>query len=424
MCDIPLMYIKAYARKLPELYGYPGYEIYQTYKYENEDCEWSGYVIVYRNKAGLDGFVVIDFFNPEGHCVSEFAFDCEHFPTVREEYEDQLSEAHFWQLHSERDEWNMNQYMHLADDPDRPFGFVYRNNESDKDAPKIVRGSIMNGNVLVNKDEIMLEEDAFDYSATGRFLDKYTANPSASLVSKPYILDITQKRYACPFVAAIGMLRQEGLTGDWSDADIFRWFWLKTECVPHYNYDEWHGDNYDEWTPVLKDYMKNYMHFNFDGSVYAIAAGCTAKAFEKAMIGQSDSEHKASWLWTNGGAYGSRCETYAGWSLAPDHFKQAVDQNKSSIFLYSRKCYVLETDEAGYDVVKESVSRHAVNVVGYKEAPYWYDKDGEKVQGSTFYAAVCDSWNDDVHRYMDVTNAKYLDSGSYDTQLQVYTIVR
>ena len=101
-----------------------------------------------------------------------------------------------------------------------------------------------------------------------------------------------------------------------------------------------------------------------------------------------------------------------------------MDGNKPSIFLYTRKGYEIVMDDAGNEVLQEALSKHAVNVVGYLEAPYYYDVDGERLTGKTIYAAVANGWDDNSHYYMDVTNAKYLNSGLYDTQLQVYTIAR
>lgn len=422
LCDIPGAYMMDYAQRLADFYGYSDYHVNNLVKYENEDCEWSGYVASYEDTTGHMGYMTIDFSQPDGHCVSEFAFDIDGID-AQFEYEGQTSQYFFDSITSDSNR-KLTDYMHYGDNPEKPFGFLWRDNESSIFTSDVVRGSIMSGNVLVKKSEMMLTDEDFDETVTKVFLDRYIENPSASLVGQDYILGITDKRYACPFVAAVGLSRQEGLIGGYSDADVFRWLWLKVNPIPHYNYDAWNGNNYDEWTPALKTYMKDYLHFNNDGSVYAIAAGCTAKDFEKAFVGQNTSEHESSWLWTNGGAYGSCCEKFYGWSLLPEHFKNAVDGNKPSIFLYTRKGYEIVMDDAGNEVLQEALSKHAVNVVGYLEAPYYYDVDGERLTGKTIYAAVANGWDDNSHYYMDVTNAKYLNSGLYDTQLQVYTIAR
>ena len=424
--DIPAEYISCYAGNIPGMMGYDDYVVDYLYHYVNDAGKWVGYVATYVSGDGLyNGYATIDFSQPVGHWVSEFAFGTDAI-SFDESYSGQMDAAYVFDgcrngLSTVKA--NMPEFFYIADNPSKPFGLMLVDAYGDVET----YSSIMNGDVLVDFSYLMLSDNAFSSCESlveKHFLSKYEANPSASLIDQDYILDITKRRYACPFAAAICMLRQEGCTGGYSDERIFRWFWIETGVfAPYYDYDKWDGLNYDKWPESLKTWMKEkgHMHFYDDDEtkgIYAISGGCTAKEFLKKICGQGAmGEHENSWLgkWVN--AFGSTCEYLIGWLLVPDHFTDAVDQNKPSIFLYSRKYY----DEADQ---KEEVQKHAVNVVGYMYAPYYYDAVGAQVDKRTLYIAVANGWKDDTHYYMDITNAKYLDSGSYDTMLQVYTIVR
>lgn len=328
----------------------------------------------------------------------------------------------------------------LTDDVERSFGFEFY------EANDRVRGSIMNGNLKIKYCYLFLKWDDLNnrgVTGTPHFITQY--DPEKSLISQDYVLSISGNRYACPIPAVMCVIKQEGWDCGKSDAEIFEWFWNKCKIKPEWEYDLNNLYRFDENNNSY--WPKSYLYSKYRGVTFSaeqfrnpvsmayddkspssyvkpygnppqvIASGCTAQQLRIALIGESTGEKNTSWFGSMLGDNKASAMYYSKGQLLPETFKSVIDNNYSSIFLFTR----LYTEDDG----TEKKTNHAVNVVSYMYSNCYiagFEGDGggaSAVVGNTLYIGVGNGWTDDAVYYMDVTNTKFSDKWADDTLLQV-----
>lgn len=217
-----------------------------------------------------------------------------------------------------------------------------------------------------------------------RWLEKY--NPS-NMVSTDYVLT-KWHRYSCACVVALEIVQQEGIVGNMSDEDIYKWFWKELECCPC---DNW-GDDFNEDWENVKDYDRG--HF-WNNHKFALD-GEDALGYGRILYGTADySDLNAAIVKFYKDNFNNNRVAIGNVNVSGNQFYDNPLANAISCNYSSYMAFGVKTSDG------EEIG-HAVNVVGY--AKYL---NSHYTHPGVLYFMIYDGHNNDAIRYINFSHTKW-----------------